>query len=79
LVSKYGKDGPPPCLCECHTGATGFFHCFSICCDDPDVVSDPPPPAPEPIKVGPFTKITLPQIKGVVPGTIADIFAEDDK
>lgn len=71
-MTKYSKDGPPPCRCECHQGKKGFFHCFSVCCDEPNVVSDPPPPCPAPVEVRPFTKITMPVIKKVFPGLVAD-------
>jgi len=71
-MTKYSKDGPPPCLCRCHTGAKGFFHCFSICCDEPDVVSDPPPPTRPPVEVKPFESVTLPTIKKTFPGLASD-------
>lgn len=33
------EPGPPRegCPCGCHDGEAGFFHCFGVCCESPDV------------------------------------------
>lgn len=65
----------PRCQCPCHTGEKGFFHCFSPCCDNPDVVSDPPPKVRQAVRIGEFKTITFPNIKSPDPTPISDVIA----
>jgi hypothetical protein len=67
------KEEPKLCGCLCHKGKPGFYHCFSVCCDEPDVVCDPPPPQLKPMDTPKFTSITFPTIKKVFPGDLSDI------
>jgi hypothetical protein len=59
------------CGCPCHRGERGFHHCFIVCCARAGEVCAPP--EVERVAVPTFKTITLPRLKKVYPGSIAEM------
>ncbi len=39
VLSGLRKVEKPLCRCGCHQGIPGRYHCFAVCCDQPNVLT----------------------------------------